>query len=65
LGVQLSQWQGVIAVEVCGHPSSALHLLDGSLVLNVATWVIAAVPGGNLLTTIARSAVFVVVVAAT
>jgi hypothetical protein len=54
-----------IAVEVCGHPSLALYLLDGSWVLNVAIWVVAAVPGGNLLTTVARSAVFVVVVAAT
>jgi hypothetical protein len=52
-----------IVVVVCGHPSLALYLLDGSLVLNVAIWVIAAVPVSNLLTTIARSAVFVVVAA--
>jgi hypothetical protein len=51
-------------VEVCGHPSPVLYLLDGSLVLNVAMWVGAALPGGNLLTTFARSAVFVVEVAA-
>jgi hypothetical protein len=35
------------------------------LVLPVATWFIAAVPGGYLLTTVARNAGFVVAVAAT
>jgi hypothetical protein len=54
-----------IAMVVCGHPSLALYLLDRSFVLNIAIWIVAAVPGGNLLTTVARSAVFVVVVAAT
>jgi len=52
-------------MEVCGHPSPARYHLDGSLVLIVATWFIAAVPGGNLLTTVARNAVSAVVVAAT
>jgi hypothetical protein len=54
-----------IAVVVCGYASLALYPLDGSLVLNVAILVVAAVPGSNLLITVARSAVFVVVVAAT
>jgi hypothetical protein len=54
-----------IAQEVYVHPSTALCPLDKNLVLNVATWFIAAVPGGNLLTIVSRNAVFVVAVAAT
>jgi hypothetical protein len=54
-----------IAKEVCVHPSTALCPLHENLVLNVATWFVAAVSGGNLLTTVTRNAVFVVAVAAT